>query len=97
MRRLLPSNEGFELRFPDEWGRVLVHQIHNLNGGICPRKKEMLNELIVNYNILRFLSPLKKILIVGKMEFPQRLQIPLISFENKNSCCTQKLDFGSNH
>ena len=70
-RDLSRSSEGFEPRFPDEWGRVLVHLMHNLNVEICPRKKEILNELIVNYKILRFLSPLRKILIVGKTEFPQ--------------------------
>ena len=70
-RHLSPSNEGLEPRFPDGWGGVLVYLTHTLNVGICPLKKEILNELIVNYEILLFLYLLEKRLIVGKMEYPQ--------------------------
>lgn len=53
-RHLSPSSERFEPRFPDGWVVVLVYLIlvyliHNLNVIICPLKKEILNELIVNY------------------------------------------------
>ena len=70
--------EGFEPRFLDGWGGVLVYLIHTLNVGICPLKREVLNELIINYDILLFLYLLAKRLIVGKMEFPQWPQIPLV-------------------
>ena len=43
--------------------------------GICPLKKEMLNELIINYEIFLVLYLLGKILIIGKIEFPPGLQI----------------------
>ena len=68
---LSPNNEGLEPRFPYGWGGVLVYLTHILNVGICPLKKEILNELIVNYEILLFFYLLEKRLIVGKMEFPQ--------------------------
>lgn len=50
-RHLLPNSKKFEPRLPDEWGRELVYLIHNLNVKIYLLKKEMLNELIVNYYI----------------------------------------------
>jgi hypothetical protein len=50
-KRLLPSSEEFELIFPDGLGRVLVSLTHKLNVKICPLKKGILNELIVNYEI----------------------------------------------
>jgi hypothetical protein len=68
---IFTGSEGFEPRFLYGWGRVLVHLPHNLNVGICPLKREILKEWIVNCKILRFVPLPKKILIVEKMEFPQ--------------------------
>jgi len=68
-KRLSPNSEEFEPRFPDEGGRVLVYLIHNLNARNCPLKKEILNELTVNSEILIFFFAL--ILIVKKTEVPQ--------------------------
>lgn len=50
-KHLLPSNEEFELRFLNGLGRVLVSLTHKLNVKIFPLKKEILNGLIVNYEI----------------------------------------------
>jgi hypothetical protein len=50
-KHLLPSSEEFESRFPDGLGKVLLSLTHKLNVKICPLKKEILNELIVNYEI----------------------------------------------
>jgi hypothetical protein len=41
---LVSKSEGFEPRFPDGWGGVLVYLTHDLNVITCPRKREILNE-----------------------------------------------------
>jgi hypothetical protein len=58
-----PNNKGFELIFLDEWDTILDFLTDNLNVRICPLKKEILNELIINYEILLFFIFLKRILL----------------------------------